>query len=719
MNDEQKFQLGNLGLFRLENFVGRKAQLETLKKWLDTYHVIAITGDSGVGKSSLATALAVSEANRFEEGILWIGAMGADVFDFYDIVRDVEDVLATGITNQPVKSWGLLALQQLYGYQRLLIIDEMSNPDADTLREIVDIIEHIGPGGTGSFVLVGRTLPQVLLDLVGEAHLHLGDFSLEDVAKWVEKFAETYQLSADDAPLLHQLTQGHPLALKLVADIWHTEWLSRLQSALRPIPAEQNTAQLDAIIHTALSALARRTPIAVELLTRCSQASGGISAQAMHQLYWQPLQHSQSLVEVVEAIIKSGLMLYNPIKSRYLLHPMIRHHLNANQYAQLSKSLLSQFNESFTQFYLSKAQDFITLPPEQWRLIDDDWGNIRNAFNLLVHRLEQALNTDDVASLLSKLSSGQLPTLPIGINDTLILIRDYALTLRNYLSWRHPPEAMAWLAASVIAARYLSDRHAQAHLSLTLAGQAYFHANFQRAHQWFRQALPYFKERKDYPRAIDVTLNLGLVLRAMDNFDEALEVYEEALDIAIRHQLQAHQARAATLIGSINYHRERYSEALKWYRYALGLYDKTDDLLWQAALHNNIGLAIEGEGDFEAAIAAYRRAESLYEKTAHDYELSVTCGNLGAAYYALGDVEQSLVCYARDQRLQEKLGRWLDLAAILHNMGHVALLLDNLDEADAKFTRSRDLYLKFGQNELAEEEQTMLDTIHNRRALLG
>ncbi len=719
MTDEQKFLLGNLGLFRLENFVGRKTQLETLKTWLDTYPVIAITGDSGVGKSSLATALAVSEANRFEEGILWIGAMGSDVFDFYDIVRDVEDVLATGITNQPVKSWGLLALQQLYGYQRLLIIDEMSNPDDDTLREIVDIIEHIGPGGTGSFVLIGRTLPQVLLDLVGEAHLHLGDFSLVDVITWVEKFTDVYQLSTEDAPLLHQLTQGHPLALKLVADIWHTEWLSRLQSALRPIPAEQNESQLDAIIHTALSALARRMPAAVELLTRCSQASGGISAQAMHQLYWQPLQHSQSLVEVIEAIIKSGLMLYNPIKSRYLLHPVIRHHLNSNQYAQLSKSGISQFSESFTHFYLSKAQDYSTLPPEQWRLIDDDWGNIRNAFNYLVHRLAQALDTDDMALLLSKLSSGHLPTLPIGIDDVLILIRDYALTLRNYLSWRHPPEAMSWLAAGVIATRYLSDRHAQAHLSLTLAAQAYFHANFQRAHQWFRQALPYFKEKKDYPRVIDVTLNLGIVLRAMESFGEALEAYENALDIAIRHQLSEYQARAATLIGSAKYHQKDYSEALKWYRYALGLYDQRDDLLWQAALHNNIGLAIEGEGNFEEAITAYRRAESLYEKVTRDYELSVICGNLGAAYYALGDTEQSLKCYARDQILQEKLGRWLDLAAILHNMGHVALLLDDLDEADDKFSRSRDLYLKFGQNKLAEEEQIMLDTIHNRRAFLG
>lgn len=718
MNDEQNFLLGNLGLFRLENFVGRKAQLETLKTWLDTYPVIAITGDSGVGKSSLATALAVSETSRFEEGILWIGAMGSDVFDFYDIVRDIEDVLATGITNQPVKSWGLLALQQLYGYQRLLIIDEMSNPDDNTLREIVNVIQHIGPGGAGSFVLIGRTIPQVLLDLVGEAHLHLGDFSLADVAMWIEKFGETYNLAADDAPLLHRLTQGHPLALKLVADIWHTDWLSRLQSALRPIPAEQNTAQLDAIVHTALSALARRMPYAVELLTRCSQASGGISAEAMHQLYWRPLGQLQSLVEVIEAIIKSGLMLYNPIKSRYLLHPVIRYYLNSNQYIQLSQKDKYRFIDELTQFYLSKAYQYNSLPPAQWRMIDDDWGNVRYAFNNLIHRLEAALNTD-VATALSRLRSSHLPMLPSAIDDSLILIRDYALTLQSYLSWRHPPEATRWLTAGIIATYQLSDRYAEAHISMALAAQFYFHANFQRAYLWYRNALSYFKERRNYPRIIDITLNLGIVLRAMDNLDDALAMYEEALEIAIQEQLSEYQARAVTLIGSIEYHRERYSQALKWYRHALGLYTQMDDILWQAALHNNIGLAIEGNGDYEQAIESYRRAEALYEKTDHIHELSITCGNLGAAYYALGNTQKSLACYARDQALQEKSGHWLDLAAILHNVGHVALLLDDLDEADAKFTRSRDLYLKFGQTELAAEEQTMLDTIHNRRTFLG
>ena len=70
MFNSEKLPPHNLGLFRLEKFVGRAEELERLRNLFKRSPVIAITGPSGAGKSTLATALAVTEASRFREGIL-------------------------------------------------------------------------------------------------------------------------------------------------------------------------------------------------------------------------------------------------------------------------------------------------------------------------------------------------------------------------------------------------------------------------------------------------------------------------------------------------------------------------------------------------------------------------------------------------------------------------------------------------------------------------
>lgn len=63
----------NLDLYRLEGFTGRRNELARLNEWLtggDDLPAIAISGEQGVGKSTLATAAAWSHADYFPDGIL-------------------------------------------------------------------------------------------------------------------------------------------------------------------------------------------------------------------------------------------------------------------------------------------------------------------------------------------------------------------------------------------------------------------------------------------------------------------------------------------------------------------------------------------------------------------------------------------------------------------------------------------------------------------------
>ena len=712
----------NLGLYRLKNFVGRTDELERLKHWLADRPVVAITGPSGAGKSTLATALAVEQASRFEEGILWISATGDTAFNFYDIVRVVEDVLATGITNQPVSAWPLLVLQQLYGFNRLVVMDELTDADPDTVDKILAMVRMIGPGGQGRFVLIGRSIPQPLLQQVGDARLRLGGLTPADVRAWIEQNRAHYPLGPEDATLLHQLTGGHPLVLKMVAGLWHSPDWGQLIDLISVQHPDDWDARLKAIVSATLAFLQKKYPHASQLLTRCCQASGGFSVDAAAHLFWENFEPALSLPAITRQLTHLGLLMHNAQQNRYYIHPLLQRYLGVASYPGFPPTLQHHYLLEHARYYLSVAQQYSRTPPHAWFTIDSDWGNIRKAVNYLQETLEEALGLA-VDDALTHLDGGDFPFLPSRMDDILVLLRNYILTLRGYLTWRHPPEGRRWAAAGIIAARLLTDRRAEALIGLTLAALAYFHHDYPTARLWYRRSLPFFKQSKDTAQVIQVLKNLGLAARAMDNLEEALQHYTEALALATNHHFPLEQSILQNLIGSLHYAQKNYRQAIEWHRKALSAADGQDHspqhLVWQAVHYNNLGLALEAGGYYQEAIKAYKQAIPLHRKADYKKGLSTTYGNLGAACYQHGQLQKALKWYQRDMAIRDGLGNWLDLAAILHNMGHIALELGDLQAAADYFTRSRDLYRQFGQNDLAEEEQVLLNTIRDRRVVVG
>jgi len=82
MIDWNVYQQGtphNLGLYRLEGFSGNRRQLLTLHEWLtggDDLPAIAISGEQGNGKSTLATAVAWNHFHHFSDGIVRVCCAG-------------------------------------------------------------------------------------------------------------------------------------------------------------------------------------------------------------------------------------------------------------------------------------------------------------------------------------------------------------------------------------------------------------------------------------------------------------------------------------------------------------------------------------------------------------------------------------------------------------------------------------------------------------------
>ncbi len=722
MTNQSTMPPHNVSRFRLQAFIGRQAELAQLTQWLRESPLVAITGVSGSGKSSLAAALAYALMPQFDQGVIWVSAFGSDEFRIYDIIRAIEDVLATGITSQSPSQWEILALQQLYGRRRLVVLDEVTQATEDTATRIAETIGRVGPGGPGRIVLVGRRLPPPLLELVGSYHLNLGGLTEAEASTLV---AEMTQLapSADDLRQIMELSRGHPLALKLLMPIWK-ETAHRqgrpLQEGLREVaaryPSKDWNQHFEAIVDLVLDGLEASHPAAAQLLIRFTLSSGGGDFHAMQALYWRGLGSATDLKPTLAELTWRGLLQYDSDEDRYLLHPALRRLLIAKRFGVLPSDKRRELAHEHTQYYLTVARQYERTPPQQWTPIERDWANIRQGVEWVTGQLEVMAGAS-IEGLLARIDS--LPHLNTHRLDDLTLVRDYALALRTYCVHRQPPSGFRWLAAGLVAAQVLGDSWSRTLIGGRFCTLVYFQGEYELAETWLQRSLNALVPVDDKPRLSRLWADLGALYKALGRFEEAIAACEQVRSLNEAMGNWRGVGSALMRIGSIYYASEDLESSLTWHQQALALFQEHDDPGGQAMAHNNVGLVYEAKGEFRQAICHYQKSARLNETLNNVQGMITAYGNLGSASYELGDFRAAIGWYQKDLTMSEELGDWTGMAATLHNMGHVALEMGDLDAARDYFVRSRDLYIRFGLKDFAAEEEMLIQIVQDRRVVRG
>ncbi|NRA62366.1 MAG: response regulator, partial [Psychrobium sp.] len=96
------------------------------------------------------------------------------------------------------------------------------------------------------------------------------------------------------------------------------------------------------------------------------------------------------------------------------------------------------------------------------------------------------------------------------------------------------------------------------------------------------------------------------------DISRAIVILEQALDIAVEHQLLEEQAKTFKMIGVMYYYKGIPKQAIKFYGKALQYYQTQNVPLLIANLHNNIGLVHAAMANGIAALKSYKAAEVLY-----------------------------------------------------------------------------------------------------------
>ena len=166
------------------------------------------------------------------------------------------------------------------------------------------------------------------------------------------------------------------------------------------------------------------------------------------------------------------------------------------------------------------------------------------------------------------------------------------------------------------------------------------------------------------PRNPGYYSNLGNILRARSEADEAVAAYRRAL------ALKPDFAEAHGNLGAALKDQGEVEAAIVSYRRALALNPKLVDV------HCNLGNALKDQGKLEEAAASYARAIEINPNFANAHN------NLGNVLRARGDSEAAVACYAKALEI-------IPSFALAHgNLGAALTNLGRLDEAIASARRA-------------------------------
>jgi tetratricopeptide (TPR) repeat protein len=706
----------NLGLYRLEGFSGSRRQLLTLHDWLtggDDLPAIALSGEQGMGKSTLATAAAWNHFHHFSDGIIRVSPAGTNPFRLYDVVRTLDTVLGTALTRVSDDRWGISILEQLYKRKRLLVLDKLAGGTSQELNTLVSIIGHLHENeGQSRILLIDRNFSPAIANLVQYQHIHLNGFDLADVPEFIWKRApESVRDSAlrhvDD---LHALTGGSPLcmrfALGLLIDFPWEELAGILRGWSELSPEDPDQVSPHALCSFAVENYALQNPQAVVLLSRMVHGVGGITISALNSLFWDDLGTSSELQATLEALAERGLLEMDPLNERAYIHPIVRRYLNEN-----AIMLGEEWDRRHAAFYVTRVQQYQKLPLQRWSEVDKDWGNIFVGADWCARRVERLFERSALEiiadanadpSALAQTAASQMAA------TDLRLARAYALALADYAFWRHPPGIIRWVAVGALASLALLDMRNYAWFLMNIGRQMFFLGRLPEAIAWLDRARPIFDQRDLLSELAYLYTDLGTTYRVLDEPRRALDSFRAAFDCTAQLSDQQALATAYMNLGSALFSLSQHDQALAEHAKALRVALRLQDKHLVASAYNNMGLALEATERYEDAVHAYEHALRVFRQIDDVTGISACYNNLGSVSYARGENVQALQWYDRDRQLLEQRGAWTDLAATLHNLGHVALEQGAREQARLFFTQSRDLYAAFDLHDYVAEEEEML-----------
>ena len=203
----------------------------------------------------------------------------------------------------------------------------------------------------------------------------------------------------------------------------------------------------------------------------------------------------------------------------------------------------------------------------------------------------------------------------------------------------------------------------------------------QQAIHAFQHAINRFQALDDVSDLIDVLIRFGNFLASQSRYENALELFYQALQLASEIGDREKEALSRINCGYIYNLSGQYQKALNFYQQSLQIAHDTSDREREAISLLGSGNAYYNSGRYQSAIDFYQQSLQITrEVNAHRDEACIL-GNLGNVYYKLGQYQRAIDFDQQSLEIKRDLNDRAGEAASLNSLGNAYYSLGQYQRA--------------------------------------
>ena len=261
----------------------------------------------------------------------------------------------------------------------------------------------------------------------------------------------------------------------------------------------------------------------------------------------------------------------------------------------------------------------------------------------------------------------------------------------------HIGPGRSWLDAALAAAGPGADRRLRA-IALDGAGQlAAVHADYPAQRGYQEESLAIWRALGDDQKIVSCLGDLGAVAHIRGEYPAARAMYAEALELATRTGQPQQMAGSLSGLGRLALHEGKLDQATEYYLASLARFRETGDLRKATLILGNLGVVALDQGDYPLAEARFTEHLGNVRRLGDRKLTGGALTNLGMVAHNAGDFGRAAALHAEALGLAEQLGDRRLAAVALTNLGMAALARKDFGAARAFHRRSLDLSSAVGE----------------------